>query len=374
MAFENEIKEFSKEIKSKKEHIDSEETTKIALIIPFLRLMGYDTANPAEVRAEYTADIGTKQGEKVDIAILEEGQPLVFIECKQANSELTNKHISQLYRYFSITDIQIGILTNGIQYKFFTTGEDNSRMAEKPFLDVDLENLTKKDIKELEKFIKTNFDVSEIVTRADYLKYRNLTKKALLDEFDDPSDEFIKAIGKQVYDGILTPRIKEKIGTIISSVIVEIINEKVEKRLADAMDNAGKEDNLSPVKEEDLEEDISNDNVDDDVVTTDEELEALYIIKAIASDVTDSERIAIRDRKDYCNILLDDHKNYPIVRLHFNYKNILRIELFDKVEKGHSGMKMGDKVDIEKVSDIYDYKERILNIIKKYIEVRSKKE
>lgn len=372
MAFENEIKEFSKEIKSKKEHIDSEETTKIALIMPFLRLMGYDTTNPAEVRAEYTADIGTKQGEKVDIAILEDNTPLIFIECKQANSELTNKHISQLYRYFSITDIQIGILTNGVQYKFFTTGEDNSRMAEKPFLDVDLENLTKKDIKELEKFIKTNFDVSEIVTRADYLKYRNLTKKALLDEFDDPSDEFVKAIGKQVYDGILTPRIKEKIGTIISSVIVEIINEKVEKRLADAMDNAGKEDKPASVEEDVLEE-VASDDVDDEIVTTDEELEAFYIIKSIASDVTDSERIAIRDRKDYCNILLDDHKNYPIVRLHFNYKNILRIELFDKVEKGHSGMKIGDKVDIEKVSDIYDYKERILNIINEYLEVRDKK-
>ena len=106
MTFEDEIKEFSKTIPNKLEHIDSEETSKIALITPFLRLMGYDTTNPAEVKAEYTADVGTKQGEKVDFAILQDGEPLVFIECKSASNELTTDNISQLYRYFSITDIQ----------------------------------------------------------------------------------------------------------------------------------------------------------------------------------------------------------------------------------------------------------------------------
>ena len=176
MSFENELKQFSKEIHTKLEHIDSEETTKIALIMPFLRILRYDTTNPAEVKAEYTADVGTKQGEKVDIAILEENKPVIFIECKQVNNPLTSDHISQLYRYFSITDIQIGILTNGIEYKFFTTGEDNNRMADKPFLDIDLLNLTKNDMKELKKFIKTNFNISEIVARADDLKYKNLIK------------------------------------------------------------------------------------------------------------------------------------------------------------------------------------------------------
>ena len=78
----------------------------------------------------------------------------------------------------------------------------------------------------------------------------------------------------------------------------------------------------------------------------------------------------MRDRKSYCNILLDDHQYYPIIRFHFNNSENLRIELFDKVEKGHSGMKIGDKIDLEKVSDIYNYKERILNIIKEYIKIK----
>ena len=368
MSFENEVKEFCNEITSKLEHIDSEETTKIALIMPFLRILGYDTTNPAEVKAEYTADVGTKQGEKVDLAILENDKPLIFIECKSVSNELTNDHISQLYRYFSITDIQIGILTNGVEYKFFTTGEDNNRMAEKPFLDIDLLHITKNDIKELEKFVKKNFDVDEIVTRADDLKYRNLIKKTLLSEFEDPSDEFIRVIGKQVYEGVLTQGIRERFGSIIRNVNLEIINEKVEKRLSDAV--ASTDISEEKVEEQVIEEDNSANN---DVVTTSKELEGYYIVKSIATEVTDSERITIRDRKSYCNILFDDHQFYTIVRFHFNNEDNLKIELFDNIEVGSGGTKIGDKIDIDNVSDIYKYKERILSIINEYIVTKDKK-
>jgi hypothetical protein len=360
LTFEDEIKEFTKSIPAKLEHIDSEETSKIALITPFLRLMGYDTTNPAEVKAEYTADVGTKQGEKVDFAILEDGHPIIFIECKSATNELSTDNISQLFRYFSITDIQIGILTNGIEYKFFTTGEDNSRMDEKPFLDIDILNLTKKDIKELEKFKKVNFDIDEVVSRADNLKYRNLIKKTLLSEFENPSEEFIRAIGKQVYDGILTQNVKEKFGTIIAVAISEIINEKINKTLSDAVasNEEEQEDNNAVEAEEEINE---------EVVTTELEKEAYFIVKSIASEIIDVNRVAMRDRKHYCNILFDDNQRFPIVRLYFNNANHLRVEFYDNITLTKNGGKIGDKIDIEDVSDLYSHKKRILNVIKEYL-------
>ena len=360
MTFEDDVKEFTKTIPAKLEHIDSEETSKIALITPFLRLMGYDTTNPAEVKAEYTADVGTKQGEKVDFAILEEGHPIIFIECKSATNELNTDNISQLFRYFSITDIQIGILTNGVEYKFFTTGEDNNRMDEKPFLDIDLLNLTKKDIKELEKFKKVNFDIDEVVSRADNLKYRNLIKKALLSEFENPSEEFIKVIGKQVYDGILTQNVKEKFGTIIAVAISEIINEKINKTLSDAVasNEEEQEDNNAVEAEEEINEEF---------VTTELEKEAYFIVKSIASEIIDVNRVAMRDRKHYCNILFDDNQRFPIVRLYFNNANHLRVEFYDNITLTKNGGKIGDKIDIEDVSDLYGYKERIFNVINEYL-------
>jgi len=362
MSFEDEIKEFVKTVPGKLEHIDSEETTKIALITPFLRLMGYDTTNPAEVKAEYTADVGTKQGEKVDFAILEDGEPIIFIECKSAANDLNTDNISQLYRYFSITDIQIGLLTNGVKYKFFTTGADNNRMDEKPFLDIDLLKLTKKDIKELEKFKKVNFDIDEVVSRADNLKYRNLIKKTLLQEFENPSDEFIKAIGKQVYDGILTQNVKERFGTIISVAVTEIINERINKTLNDAVANneTQQEDNNNV---EDAEEYLDEEGV----ITTDTEKEGYFIVKSIASEVIDSNRVAIRDRKHYCNILFDNNQRYPIVRFYFNNEDHLRVEFYDEITLTSNGGKKGEKVDINEVSDLYNYKERILKVVNQYL-------
>lgn len=357
MTFEDEIKEFAKDIPAKLEHIDTEETTKIALITPFLRLMGYDTTNPAEVRAEYTADVGTKQGEKVDFAILENDEPIIFIECKSATNDLNTDNISQLYRYFSITNVQIGVLTNGIEYKFFTTAEDN-RMDERPFLDIDILNLTKKDIKELEKFAKPNFDVDEVVSRADNLKYRNLIKKQLLNEFENPSEDFVKAIGKQVYDGMFTPNVKERFSNLITIAFTEIINEKINKTLNDAVAS----------NEEEQEGNVEDEIIDEDgIITTDIEKEGYFIVRSIASEIVNPDKVSIRDRKHYCNVLYDNNQRYPIVRFYFNNEDHLRVEFYDEITLTKNGGKIGEKIDIKQVSDLYNYKKRILNVVKEYM-------
>lgn len=363
MTFEIKLKEFTGAIPKKLEHIDSEETTKIALITPFLRLMGYDTTDPSVVKAEYTADVGVKQGEKVDFAILEDGEPVIFIECKSAQNSLTEANISQLYRYFSITDVQIGILTNGLEYRFYTTANDN-RMDDKPFLEIDLLNLSNKDIKELEKFKDENFNVDEAVDRADNLKYRNSIKKVLMKEFENPSDEFIRAIGKQVYDGVLTQNVKDKFAKIIVAVNTEFVNEKVQKRLADAVQS---NEDATAEDEAHEEEQISNDGI----ITTNIEKEGYFIIRSIASEHSQDNRIFIRDQKKYCNILFDDNKYYPIVRFYFENEKRLKIELFDEVKRTSNGGKIGDKINIEQVSDIYAYKERILALIDKYVDEKS---
>ena len=234
-------------------------------------------------------------------------------------------------------------------------------MDEKPFLDIDLLNLTKKDIKELEKFKKSNFNVDEVVSRADNLKYRNLIKKTLLSEFENPSEDFIKAIGRQVYDGILTPGVKENFGNIITVVISEIINEKINKTLSDAV--ASNETTQEEVTE--TEEYVNEDGV----ITLDVEKEGYFVIKSIASEIINPELVAIRDRKSYCNILYNDNQRFPIVRFYFNNENHLRVEFYDKVTLTKNGGKIGEKVTIESVSELYNYKERVLSIINEYLKM-----
>ena len=219
-------------------------------------------------------------------------------------------------------------------------------------------------IKELEKFKKVNFDIDEVVSRADNLKYRNLIKKALVSEFEDPSEEFIKAIGQQVYEGRLTPNIKERFGNLITISIAEIINERVNKTLNDAVANneTEQEDNNEVEEKEEF--------IDEDgIIITDIEKEGYFIVKSIASELIDPTRVAIRDRKHYCNILFDNNQRFPIVRFYFNNENHLRVEFYDEITLTKNGGKKGEKVNIEAISDLYNHKQRMLNVIQQYLDM-----
>lgn len=356
LEFEEKIKIFTSKIKEKLKHIDTEETTKTALILPFLNeVMGYDTTNPAEVKAEYTADLGAKRGEKIDLAILNEGEEIILIECKSANSELSIDHISQLYRYFNITDSELGILTNGLVYQIFTDSIKPGQMDKSPFLEVNLQVLSDKEIQQLKKFSKENFDIINIKSKVDDLKYAHDVHKILSSEIDSPSDEFVKVIAKQAYDGVITKNVRDKFYKIIKNEFKEVINEKVETRLNTALEKSGTED--EHVVE------IS----DDGVVTTNEEYEGYYIIKSIAAKIVNPERVFIRDFKSYCTVIIDNNNRYPLARMYFDNVNNMKIELFDKFEKDNQGRRLTETYAISNVSEIYDYEEHIIKTINVYL-------
>lgn len=82
MDFKDEIRQFAKRVDRLLPQIKTEEATKTSLIMPFLKILGYDVFDPFEVHPEFVADIGIKKGEKVDYAILREEKPVILIECK----------------------------------------------------------------------------------------------------------------------------------------------------------------------------------------------------------------------------------------------------------------------------------------------------
>ena len=108
------MREISNDAPRRLEHIKTEEATKNAFVMPFIQALGYNVFDPTEVVPEFTADIGTKKSEKVDYAIIQGGQPIILIEAKSATADLNEEHASQLFRYFSVTEARIGILTNGL--------------------------------------------------------------------------------------------------------------------------------------------------------------------------------------------------------------------------------------------------------------------
>lgn len=290
--------------------LQTEEATKNALVMPFLNLLGYDIFDPTEVIPEFVADVGIKKGEKVDYAIKKDGKLIILVECKHCGGDLNIKHASQLFRYFAVTEARIAILTNGLVYRFFTDLEATNKMDEKPFLEINMTELTDVAINELGKLTKQNFDIENILASAGELKYTRQIKRQINEQMENPSDELIKLLASKVYDGILTPSRKDYFADLIRRSFKQFINEKINDRLKLAFSG-----NTEPSEKPEAQENESKENLID---TTAEEMEGFYIVKSLLRDIVDPQRITFRDTQSYMGILLDNNNRKPLARLHFN--------------------------------------------------------
>lgn len=237
MEFNDNIKQFAKKIEKIKDTLKTEEATKTSLILPFFQLLGYDVFNPYEFVPEFIADAGTKKGEKVDYAIIINNEPIMLIEAKSADTNLNNKHLNQLYRYFTVTKAKFAVLTNGIVYKFYTDLEEPNKMDDVPFLEINLLDLKDTYIKQIKKFCKDNFDIQDILDSASELKYVYLIKKVFQEQIDNPSDQFIKVLlNKGVYNGVKTQSVIDRFRGLIKLSFSQYINDLISDKLQNVFD------------------------------------------------------------------------------------------------------------------------------------------
>ncbi len=240
MELQNKLKVLADKIVQMKDKIGTEEATKNAFIMPFINILGYDLFDPTEVIPEFTADLGLKKGEKVDYAIFQNGEPILIIECKNWKEDL-NVHNSQLFRYFHVTKTRFALLTNGIEYKFYSDLEESNKMDEKPFLEFNVCGVKESTINEIAKFHKSNFDVNKIVDNASSLKYTKEIKKILDKEFQEPSTEFVRHFANPVYSGRLTEKVMEQFRELVLKATNQYISEKVNDRRVHHLTNSGNE-------------------------------------------------------------------------------------------------------------------------------------
>ena len=218
MDFTDQLKTLTDRANKLVNTLQTEEATKQALILPFLQALGYDVFNTNEVQPEFTSDVGLKKGEKVDFAILMQGKPVILIECKHVTDKL-DKADSQLLRYFHTSSAKFSILTNGLDYKFYTDLVDANKMDEKPFLQINILNLREQDIIELKKFHKSVFNVDQIFSTASELKYLNEVKSILNAEMESPSESFVKYFIGEVYTGRATVNVIEQFKTVVKKAL-----------------------------------------------------------------------------------------------------------------------------------------------------------
>lgn len=352
MEFEEAIKSVAAKVSDLKDSIETEEATKTAFIMPFIgQVLGYDVFNPTEVVPEFTADVGVKKGEKVDYALVLDGQVQILIECKKVGAQLSLENASQLYRYFATTKARIGVLTNGQVWNFYMDIDEPNRMDSKPFLVLDLLDIDETILTELKKLTKPAFDIESIANSAEELKYVGALKRAVSDEFKEPSDDFVKLLAAHIYDGAFRQNVMDKFRPLVEKALKRFLSDQVNDRLKTAL---GADDiKMSPAGEDNTDNEAAEDTAeaDDGIVTTEEEIAAYRIIKAIACSEVDPARITMRDAKNYCAVFLDDNNRKPVARLFFNTKQKY-IGLFDEEKKC-------ERHPIDDLNGIYAFAEEI---------------
>lgn len=349
MELHNQLKALADKIHQLKDKIETEESTKHAFVLPFINILGYDTFNPTEVVPEFTADLGLKKGEKVDYAIFQNGNPILIVECKNWREDL-NVHNSQLFRYFHVTKTRFSLLTNGIEYRFYTDLEEPNKMDEKPFLEFDITRVKENMVNEIAKFHKSNFDVDSIVDNASSLKYTREIKRLISEELIIPSHDFVRLFANKAYSGRLTERVMEEFKELVQKAFNQTISEKVNDRLNAAINKEA---------EKQQEDNVETQEPESKIITTEEEMEGFRIVVAILRRKLPVSRIIHRDTQSYFGILLDDNNRKPLCRLHLNGGNKYLGVFDDK--------KNETREPIQSIEDIYKFEDALLKTVDNYL-------
>ncbi|MCY4466073.1 MAG: type I restriction enzyme HsdR N-terminal domain-containing protein [Chloroflexi bacterium] len=227
MSLFESMSRISEQIQKQRQLMTSEQATILVSVQPFIRALGYDTQNLAEVRPEYTADAKTTGGEKVDYAILREGEPVVFIEAKAASISLNESHWKQLHNYYNARDARCGILTNGLEFRFYTDLKKSNIMDKQPFLTIDMLDLDHRSVAALEYFTKSHFDTKRILAYAQ----RQEIHKLLRQEMENPSDSLVDHFARSLHHGRMSANDRQRYRGLLREAWRELIDMDIASRL-----------------------------------------------------------------------------------------------------------------------------------------------
>ena len=271
----------------------------MSLVAPFFQLLGYDIFNPAEFCPEYTADVGIKKGEKVDYAILINGNPIILIEVKSINKNL-DKHSSQLFRYFTTTNARFAILTNGITYRFYSDLTEKNKMDKDPFYEFNILRLSQKDYTEIAKFSKDCFNVSSVTDSASILMYSNQFTEYIKAQLLNPNDDFVRLFLKDSYTGVKTQNVIDRFRPILRKLLNDYIDKLVKERMTNLVNNSNFTPDVEPINKPE---------------STDTEIAFYNIIQNILAPLVQSDEITYKKTESYFVVLYKNNVRKWLARI-----------------------------------------------------------
>ncbi len=274
---------------------NNETKTRDYLIEPFFKILGFNEMD--DYAHEFSIKFPDGNLKYLDMAITLSGkQPSILVECKKANTNLLSSHYQQLSSYYKYhKESKIGILTNGIQYKFYARSlKDKNILHENSFFEFDITDFTLSDLEELAAFYRPSIDLNSIIEDAEETYFLESFDEALFKTLYKPKKELIKLVYDNMGGKRLTDKISDSIFDLINSISYEQAIEKI--RRAEAKDSKS------------------------GVITTAKELKSLDIIKtivAMTSKINNKEidRIGYKDYKGQFKIIVDNMPSKEICHI-----------------------------------------------------------
>ena len=329
-----------------KSDISNEAQTKQYIVLPILSSLGFDVNNPIDLLAEFTADVAGKKGEKIDYAIKIDNQITLLLECKHHTSKLDENDRSQLERYFrcgeSTEFARIAILSNGITWKFFTDSKRERVLDKDPFFVFDLRDSG--DYEGMLYFTKDNFRIDNVLEKAkereDVLQIRSFIDDLFSLKRDNEISEIKNImIALSKYGCSFGKLTESKINNLVAPLMIareEFLKDFISKKFFTESSEEKEEKNEF----------------------TQLETDSYNVILAIASEVCSISDLELRNLKGLGRsyILFRHSQRMPVVTMNF-------------IKKPYSVLigKSNDSYKIEHFSDIYQYKQEIIDALNSYI-------
>lgn len=317
-TFSERMTRHAEHVKTAGPHCASEETTKQALILPFLDILGFSPFDPTKVKAEHGADFpGAKANERVDYALFCHAVPVMFIEAKAYNENLTN-HCPQLSRYFNATpEVTIAAITNGREWRFFTDLENKNVMDQAPFLTIDFDNLDVSMLDRIYRFRHDEFQPEALRTLAEESIYLTAFARVISSSLRAVDSDFVRYVaGRAGIQRQFNQRFIESITPLVRQAVERAISETVVSGLSSAPAAPLQEEPSAPARANEEADIVDPEN--SRIVTTYAERRVFDVVRDILGGDVD---LQAKDTETYYNVLHQGKSTRWIVRYFGNKKN-----------------------------------------------------
>ena len=340
---------YIKRVRDLAEHVKgNEQATKQSLIGPLLTLLGYDLTDPRECIPEYRVDFGKDRSVKpIDWAFLQNGQPIFFVEAKEVGKRLPG-YDEQLADYFAkAPEAKLGILTNGIQWRFFTDVVNMNVMDREPFLKWDVLSDEEPPHDLLTVLQKSQFNSELIRAFAKRQRAQNLLVEEL-NRLLEPASEFVRLAIANIETRKLTENVLEN----WKPVLANAINEWAKQRALTVVLNDPSASKIGTQEPQPSK-----------IETTKEELDGFAIAQRLLGE---SRPVAYEDTVAYFKVHLPGRNSWVVCRFYFGRRRLavtvpLSVDRVQQLapsfvvglaDKGWAGITLNAVSDLEGLGDV----------------------